>query len=294
MNLRTLIALLLMLTLTLTALGSPRKEAEEAAAARDEKITPDEEREARELAALFVERWQETEDINPLIGEFFVQDFTDRLHYQPQILYFGELKNEQLLLENPDDLRRHYVAMTNFLYLLFRLEEIYAPLLKSEEGQAEMDVRQMLPASVLNVFRSNPIMNALMSEEDGNQAEGQTEGSTQRADSEADARLIKNIEELRSLTSTLEQANALLRAHLKTLPHTLSINETMANRQDDTQSSDNENDDPLNPRIYLLSEDFYGYPKGTRLICLNVMLFHVDLVRVEGRLKVLSVYLQTD
>jgi hypothetical protein len=290
-----LIALLLMLTLTFSASGFQQSEAEDAQAKEsDEKITPDEEREARELAARFVKRWEETEDLSPLIDEFFVQDFAERLHYEPQQLYFGKIKDEKSILESSSDLRRHYVAMTNFLRLLIRLHEIYAPILKAEDEEAKMDLQHLLPLGVWDVLKSNPTMRALMSEEMGESHEAKTEVSDHDTEDRANPRVIKNLEELRSLTATLEQAVTLLRAHVKTLPLTISMREGGGNQQDDWQEGDSEKGDPLMPRTCLLSEDFYGYAKGTRLICINIMPFRLDLVRVNDRLKVLSLYIQTD
>jgi hypothetical protein len=52
--------------------------------------------------------------------------------------------------------------------------------------------------------------------------------------------------------------------------------------------------DLLKPRAWMLTEEFYGYPKGTRIICLNVLVYHMDLVRVDGKLKVLALYLDVD
>jgi|GEM_PF-2486940 len=296
MNLRMLIALLLMLTLTFSASGFQQSQAEDTPAKEsDARITPDEEREARELAARFVKRWEETEDLSPLIDEFFVQDFAERLHYEPQFLFFGEIKeDEKNILESSADLQRHYVAMTNLLRLLIRLQEIYEPLLKAEEGQADLDLNHLLPPGIWAVLRSNPTMRAVMSEELGEESESQTEASGQNTDDKVNPRIIKNLEELRSMTATLEQAVTLLRAHLKTLPRTLSKSEAIVNRQNDTQSSGSENEDPLMPRAHLLYEDLYGYPKGTRVICINIMPFHIDLVRINDRLKVLSLYIQTD
>jgi hypothetical protein len=46
--------------------------------------------------------------------------------------------------------------------------------------------------------------------------------------------------------------------------------------------------------VKILSTDFYGYPKGTRLICVDMLIFHMDLVRVERKLKVLTLYLNDD
>lgn len=296
MNLRTLVALLLTLALTFSAAGFEQSPAEDAQVKEsDEKITPDEEREARELAARFVKRWEETEDLSPLINEFFVHDFADRLHHEPQHLYFGEIKkDEKSILESSADLHRHYVAMTNFLRLLIRLQEISAPVLKAEEGQSEMELKHLLPPGIWDIFRSNPTMKAVMSEELEEKTEAQTEVSDDGTEDRADPRFIKNLEELRQLTATMEQAVALLRAHLKTLPNTIRISETVDDRQDNTPSNTSENNDSLRPRTHLLNDDFYGYPKGTRLICVNIMQFHIDMVRVNDRLKVLSLYMQTD
>jgi hypothetical protein len=296
MNLRTFIALLLTLVLSFSASGFQQSPEEDTTAnQRDEKITPDEEREARELAARFVKRWEETEDLSPLVKEFFVHDFAERLHHEPQQLYFGEIKEgEKSILESSADLQRHYVAMTDFLRLLIRLQEIHAPILKSEEGQDDTDLKHLLPPGIWDIFRSNPTMRAIMSEELGEKVESQTEGNNQGTDDQANPQVIQNLEELRSLTATLEKAVTLLRAHVKTLPLTIKMSETIANQQSDAQSGESEDNDPLMPRARLLSEDFYGYPKGTRVICLNIMPFHVDLVRVNDRLKVLSLYMQTD
>lgn len=295
MNLRTLIALLLTLVLTFPAQGfQPGQTEETPTRENDEKLTPDEERETRELAARFIKRWEETEDLGPLIDEFFVRDFAERLHYEPQVFYFGEIKEEKSILESGADLRRHYVAMTDFLRLVLRLQEIYAPILKSEEGQAEPDLNQLIPAAVLDVLDSNPTMKAVMREDMGEQAEGQTVDSEQGAADQADARIIKNLEELRSLTATLERAVTLLRAHMKTLPQTIPTSESIARQLDDTRTAVSENHDPLMPRVRLLNKAFYGHPEGTRVICLNIRLFHVDLVRVNDRLRVLALYMQTD
>ncbi|MBA3767400.1 MAG: hypothetical protein H0W99_10500, partial [Acidobacteria bacterium] len=103
-----------MSTLMVTAIALPQHVSKDLSAEqRDELITSDEEREARELVTLLTRRWREMEDIGPLINEFFVSDFADRLRHEPQMLFFVELKPELLAPENRDDLRRHYVAMTN-------------------------------------------------------------------------------------------------------------------------------------------------------------------------------------
>lgn len=297
MNLRRpFIALLLVNILALTAMGLPQNVSKDWPAEHaDEKITLDEEREARELAALLDKRWRETEDIGPLVNEFFVTDFADRLRHEPEMLFFGELKPELLTPESQDDVRRHYVAMTNFLHLIIRLYEVYGPISKTEEKDGEPDLKAMLPASIWDLFKTNPNMNALMGEELGEKEDDPTENREQRAEKQADAKSIATIEQLRALTATLEQSVAILRDHLKTLPLALPASEINRGQQSDADSSAAESSDPLMPRVHILGENFYGYPAGTRVICVNVLPFHIDLVRAnDKRLKVLSVYLQTD
>jgi hypothetical protein len=87
MKLRPFIALLLMITLALAAVASPVQSPEAQIVDRgEEKLSVEEEREARSMATLFIKRWQETEDIGPLVDEFFVADFAERLRAEPEVL----------------------------------------------------------------------------------------------------------------------------------------------------------------------------------------------------------------
>lgn len=294
MNLRTFMTLLLMLTLIVTATALPQNISEDLSVEqRDKLIAPDEEREARELVTLLTRRWLETEDIGPLINEFFVGDFADRLRHQPEMLFLVDLEPDLLAPENSLELRRHYVAMTNFLHLMFRLYKVYTSINLSGEQNVEVDLKEALPANIWDLLKST---NVLLEEELGENAEGKTENPDQSAEAQADAKTIKTIEQLRSVTITLEQAIIPLGDHLKMFPSTLPASEIARGRQSDANSSAAENSDALQPRVNILGENFYGYPAGTRLICVNVLPFNINLVRdsSDQRLKVLSVHILTD
>ncbi|HEY6188314.1 MAG TPA: hypothetical protein VIW80_11570 [Pyrinomonadaceae bacterium] len=295
MKLRPFITLLLTITLTINATAQAARNGTDDTPADkdDEKITAQEEREARELVAQLTTRWQETEDIGPLVEEFYVSDFAERLRHEPQLLYFAELKEELLTPETPPELKRHYVAMTNFLHLIFRLYTVYESM-RTKDDEQELDLKRIIPANILNVFESNPNLKALMDEEAGDQAEGRTGPQAQEAQEQASEKGIKNIEQLRLLTNALEQAVVLLREHVKTLPATLSAREIVRAGRSEEDAGAAEEDDPLKPRSYTLTEEFYGYPAGTRLICVDLLPLHADLVRVGQRLKVVSIYMQSD
>ncbi len=293
MNLRTFMTLLLMITLVVTATALPQHVSNDLSAEPgDEKLTAEEEREARELVTLLTRRWLETEDIEPLINEFFVSDFADRLRHEPQMLFLVDLEPDLLAPENSLELRRHYVAMTNFLHLMFRLYEVYTSINLSGEQNVEVDLKEALPANIWNLLKST---NVLLEEELGENAEGKTENPDQSAEAQADAKTIKTIEQLRSVTITLEQAVIHLRDHLKIFPSTLPASEIARGRQSDANSGAAENSDVLQPRVNILGENFYGYPAGTRIIYVNVLPFNINLVRDgDQRLKVLSVHILTD
>ncbi|MBA3806003.1 MAG: hypothetical protein H0X14_09875, partial [Acidobacteria bacterium] len=279
--------------LTVTTIALPQNEPEDTTVVqRDEQITPEEEREARELAALLTRRWRETEDIAPLINEFFVSDFADRLRHEPELFLFTELKEEQLTPEDRDDLLRHYIAMSNFLHLMVRVYEVHWPLAKSAKEGEEPDLEKMLPANVLDVIKSDPTLSAIYAEETGEKAEA----PNQSEETSAEERSVNTIERLRGLTNALERAVALLRDYVKTLPSSLTASELMMmkEQESDKDSESAENDDPLRPHLHILSEDFYGYSSGTRLICINILPFHLDLVRAGQNLKVVSIYIQGD
>jgi hypothetical protein len=301
MKLRPFITLLLTIILAANALGQQPQTTEDMPVEKgEEKLTTEEEREAREIAALLNKRWKETQDIRPLIKEHFVTDFADRLRYEPQVLYFAEIKPELFVPENRDEMQRHYVAMTNFVHLVFRLYETYGAGGISVEGQDGPELYEIIPAAVWNMLRDNPTMYAVLAEEMGENARAQqAEPVEQDTAKREQAKTVKTIEELRSLTTTLEHACVLLRDHLKTLPSTLPMSEQAKEQKRNTDSNAagndaTDDDDALRPRLHILSRDFFGYPAGTRMICFNILMFHVDLVRVGNRLRVLSIYLQTD
>ncbi|HYY57104.1 MAG TPA: hypothetical protein VE842_07195, partial [Pyrinomonadaceae bacterium] len=290
------IALLLTISLALTAMGLGRSRPDAPPVDKGSaEITADEEREAREIVTRLTTRWRETEDIGPLTEELFVADFADRLRYEPQYLFFSELKTEQLGPEDREDLRRHYVAMTNLLHLFVRLYEVYLPLRKSEEeGGEEFEPEKLLPANVIEVFKSNPTLSAIYDEELGDKAETPANQSPDQSVEGKRQTRVETIEQLRALTDTVERAVVLLRDHVRTLPLTLPASELVKEQDSQGDSEPAESEDSTKPRVYILSEDFYGYPSGTRLICVDILPFHMDLVRVGQRLKVLTIHIQSD
>lgn len=292
MKLLVTLALLLVMTLARATPSLPQDVKNEPSLeqATGEKITPEEESEAREMAALFSRRWEETGDIGPLVKEFYVSDFADRLRHETNMFIIGELDEKLLNAETRDELQRYYIASTNFLYLFFRFYETSWPMQSSEGGELDW---KLMPAGVLKVLRGNPTLAAIMAEELNEAQESDDVNSPEREGNQPDAKKVKTLEQLKALDKALEEADALMRDYLSKLPKMLHRDEIERRSKSDSKAQE-EADDPAKPFATIPGSSFYGYPEGTRFICVNILPFHIDMIRDGRRLKVVSVYLLTD
>ena len=318
MKVRTLAAQLLIVLLTVTS-GNTTTTAAAAAAASSAarpfvgqdigdatKITAEEEREVREVAERFVRRMEETNDLAPLIGEMFVADYAARLH--------REAVNKPLFLMSKgiaeqagvDGLARYQLALNNCWYagglLLLRHKLTGAKDADDDDGDEAEDgmgfFRKALPPDIVELFENDPILKRWSVEEANAEAEENTpdnqagrfgannEGRITRPDENDDDGPIRSVDELRAFTSTLELGATLARRHLGRSSPKPALLESLRGA-DDVENPGAERD-RMRPRAWLLTREFYGYAKDTRIFCANVLLYHMDLVRVGGKLKVLA------
>jgi len=331
MRLRNIIICLLVVTMSATSAARPPT----APPDENSRITPEEVAEARELVAEFNRKFAETNDIAPLVEDYFVADFAARLIDPPNVFPFFLIDwKDKNAPAKPDDLLRFYVAATNFLHDFFPL---YAAGMRdcAEEKNNEPDEKcdgndpkpeKFLPPAAVEVMKAAPQFKQWLGSEDDDAREGAggqraADSSTREASPAAEVaplrdaetlpagecaegcagrdggkeRLIQNEKELRHLTSVLESLNKILRAHLEA--HPVLFENTPAAESDESDDDDEifNNFDPAKIKIFdqarVTSAEFYGYPEGTRLVCANAGALHVELVRVDGRLRVLTVYL---
>ena len=328
MTTRRLIATLLAVVLALSgatrALAAPRDE--------DLSLTPEEEREARELLGEFNGKFVETGDIAPLVEAYFVPDFSSRLRQSAKTFPFIVIDwKDEAAPPDPEDLRRFYVATTNLMHDLFPLYAAAAKKCAEEEdredsekgnakGEGECDdeyepeVEKFLPPAAVEIMKAEPLLREMglgLGEADAAsdgaavaQATPQSAGeSGECADGCAAAggqedRMVENAAELRHLTEVLVDLGKVLREHLAA--HPVSFEKEAADEDEDEESKEAEfrRYDPkrvsISREVRVLHKEFYGYPEGTRLVCANLGALHAELVRVDGKLRILTVYLLTD
>jgi len=293
MKAQTILVLLLILCLALGSTARPLFAQEEARDATQ--ITVEEKQEVLEVAERFVRRMQETNDLAPLIGEMFVSDYAERLCQEATDKSLLFMKKNVVRQASWEELARYQIALNTSGYvvglLIAEYEESHA---KTDEGEDREDFANTLPPDILALFKNDSLLTSLFEKEQKAQA-GKNKLGGQLIQTDQDGNLyepIQSIEQLRNLTSTLEQAGILARKHLDALavkPSHLKRHKG-ANEEENWEAER----DWIRPRAWVLTREFFGYPEGTRIFCANVLIYHMDLVRVDGKLKVLALYPNMD
>lgn len=289
MKLRALITLLLVFTVGATQAAAGARFAEREAR---ERPALDEEREAREFAETMLARLEEEPDFAPLVAEMFVGDFAERLHASAASagsLYF--LDRAAAAEAGREEVLRHNLAFTNLLLLtsLYMTDaRLGARAAKDEskadgtagvEGSEETEDAELKPASVLppdvaEIFKSDPLLARFVVEEP-------------RGDASDEEEFITTVEQLRAFTAAVERVNDLLRRRLTREQKKRVFDEWR-------RAAEDKDSELMRPRAIVVEKEWFGYPAGTRIVCVSLLLFHVELMRVGGGYKAIALYLSDD
>lgn len=277
----SIILLLIAATMTL-AISHPLVNEDDLPVSQQEKeLTPEEEKEVRAISRRFNERFRETNDLGGIIDEMFVKDFAERLGQAPQDwLPWTFLDKNLIAYASPGELRRYYIASTNFYGLYYRLYEEAGRLQKqSENNENELKLEEVLSPEVINTLLSDPTIAELAGLD--KEGESDADGSTEKSE----VGIIKHLPQLNNASATLEKANELMRKRLAEMSR-----RGQASRSKETKKESD------SPKIELTSLDEweYGYPEKTPAIHLEEAPFCLYLVKVDGQLKILSVHIYID
>ena len=185
----------------------------------DAEATPEEEREARDLARQFVERLRENTDAAPLVQDLFVRDFGARLGHSRDDVPMAFVAPEVAERAGADELVRFYVAEFNF----FSRTLAYWMSLPEEEREDDSKPDFFYPPEVMRTLTADPIMSVLIAKEEAKQSAAeepeQTAGDAaagaaskaQEPAEESDV-VLNDLATLRVATATAGRAADVLRA----------------------------------------------------------------------------------
>jgi len=230
------------------------------------RATNDEEKEARDLAMRFTILFTETQDLTPIVKEFYFRDFVERykafktkgldnkrvdVYFAPGIEY-----NSQLLTAADSKVwEAFYVATNNLLLLGF-----ISALKGSADESSNIRALDLYPSEVLELLHTNPTL-ANMIVKDG------------------PAKAVGTVEEMRAATATLTQAVTMIREKHKGNPPQITNKNELARviRQDDF----------FKPRVEVLDQSFFSFPKNTRILFMKTPLgLQLMLAKDADRLRI--------
>jgi hypothetical protein len=256
----------------------------------DEKLTADEEREAHDLALKFSERLREAGgDVEPLIPEFFVGDFEERLRDEglgggSEDFPFSFVAREVLAKASGQELRRFYVtALQAFNVAFYQVGPRYWA---AAEVQSTPDVADAYPPELAEIVQRDPTFIALRAEwerrEAAKEADAERRAANEEPEPESDRGLITTVAQLNGVTGLGEKVLEWMKLYLATHPAPPEL-------------SGEEEGEPHThePELFVTGKESYGLPAGARLIRVETfpylgMNYRLTLVRVNGGLKILS------
>ena len=232
----------------------------------DLRATDAEEKEAQDLAIKFTFLFTEKQDLTPIIEKFYFTDFADRykgfktktLNTRQVDLYFApglEYSSPLLTAADSKVWESFYVATNNFLLLGF-----ISGLKAHSDETREIRVTDLYPSEVIELLHTNPTL-ANMIERKG------------------PARALGTVEEMRAATATLAQAVTMIREKHKGGPSLITNKDGLAEviMQDEF----------FKPRVEVLDEDFFSFPKNTRILFMNTPIgLQLMLARDGDRLRI--------
>jgi hypothetical protein len=266
----------------------------------DRKQTADETREAEELAIRFMKRLQETDDLKPLIDEFFVADFTD--HFKLYVkgvkdngLFFQYVRRRVLMRASRHDLRRAYAALFNFYNqtdLLYDAALDYVSATNIIENSSDLwdaeheKLRRRVTDDALtpSFFYSLNVDLLIKATWDGTGGDG---GSNEELEREINAATITSVRRLRAFTANLNKCVALMRAGVQRLK---AEQRARAKFPRVLPVRDRERFSVYKSFTNSLEKETAGLPARTRFYYARIYPFEMLMIRRGGRLRILAAY----
>jgi len=248
-------------------------------------LTSEEEQQAREIAKKFIERFEDNKDVLSLADNFYLNDFVSRFRDSPDNSLFN-ISPELWKKMSDSDVKKFYFRSLQFIYFGFMVynakETIHSRNQNPDEENNDLKPEEVFPPEVISLITKDETLRRIC--KDFIQEENEETKSQQEDE-------LKTNEELQSLLKFFDDAMPLMKKHLESLDAPHRWEEFVKQEQ---KKDENENRDFFNPRVTILTGEFFGEAEGTRLICVNAAFFHIDLVKVDGNLKILKVYVEDD
>ena len=225
----------------------------------ERKQNDDEQKEVARFFLSFVNTLEQTRDFQPIIDRFFARHFLDGYLADSHMNWFVNLDRATAGKAKRSELQRYYVAILNAAYLSGVYFISHIP--ETDETNSEIVEARLLPDDVLQFVSNHPYTSRY-------------KGKTESFDYLAER--IDSIPRMRSYTDLMEGIAGLMRKHVASVraEQSVAFHEFLEELDE--------------PTVRTCSTDCLGWPRGTKLIEINVAIFHLEVTKVNGQLKIVS------
>ena len=225
-------------------------------------ITPEEIKQAQEVANHFIERFRETRDLTPIVDEMFTSKFKNTIAKETS--WSGIVGLGTSLAEHLSDGER--LRCFNVQFSLSYLMRLYAASKVPLESKAPSQPERLFPPKIIQFFKDN----APREEE------------------------IKTAEQARNVLLFLEQSLKLMQQEIAKNPPEETA-QFKKNLEAFAAHLDEHKEEKPSGTVY--EEERYGLPAGTRLVRV-IIPFHVGLIMIkekgEFKIDLAATYLPPD
>lgn len=238
-------------------------------APNDTKLTEVERREANEIATQFTIRFAKTKDIAPLIKDHYWDDFIEREINEglkslkdPEedkwIAPFISCQAQLLKEGNKKDLQEFYIASQNF-----SLSQMLFITGLNKNADLDAVIKKMFSPRLKGVFGKNPNLADLAN-----------------PDESGKSKPISSLKEMRNAIDTLKRGTKLFNEENKIfIPETKLRNLCKAFQTGSLSYT----------TVEVTNEDYYGLPKGTRVITVvTPLMLALKLAEKDNKLKIFA------
>lgn len=227
-------------------------------------LTKNEKNEAIRVAKLFEERINTGMDVSPLLDEFFVRDFLKRYLKDPGNYTIPYLRYDFTRTLPETEFRRYYVSLVNFEYLT---KVYFLSRFSLEENTEDVTFEESYPTGVAELVKK-------IYPQDINEF-----GSTSEP-------VLANKMQLLEFVDVQEQATSLIRNYFKS--HPLNPGAGLLRKNAQWLDSNSPSGELYKPSAKFCRDKCYGFPAGTKLVTINIVVYQLLLVHVDGELKIIN------
>jgi hypothetical protein len=230
-------------------------------------ITADESREVNTIARRFSERFRETKDVEPIVHELFVSNHVDRTLLSEDSSWLL-LKPAFARSLSSKERNETYNLLTNWWYLT----SLYIFSKHSSIDKFDVPDDKLLPNGVMEIIRRDKSLKPFMS------YEGVDENDW----------IVDTQAELQSMTDALKRLLPMLRRSIEKQ----KAGTTRAWKE--TMSDFGTRFKYYKPWLHSCRDQCHGYPEGTRFFFVNAESFQLNIVKDEGKMRIVTAYYYFD